>query len=90
MDDYTRANKIYQTVTFFWVLSDFISGRANPFSLNSDLIKGSDEISLLKMAAGQDIAVSDAALWMLLLLRLTAVTSDDRLELRNSECVLSY
>jgi hypothetical protein len=39
----------------------------------------------VKMAAGKDLAVSDAALWMLLLLRLTAVTSDDRLELRNSK-----
>ena len=37
------------------------------------------------MASRDDRGVSDAALWMLLLLRLTAVTADDRLELRNSE-----
>lgn len=37
------------------------------------------------MASGKDLAVSDAALWMLLLLRLTAVTTDERLELRNSK-----
>lgn len=37
------------------------------------------------MASGDDRAVSDAALWMLLLLRLTAVPTDERLELRNSE-----
>ena len=37
------------------------------------------------MASGDDLSVSDAALWMLLLQRLTAVTTDDRLELRNSK-----
>ncbi|KAG4441682.1 hypothetical protein IFR05_002816 [Cadophora sp. M221] len=72
------------TVTFFWVLSDFISGRTSSFSLSTDLIKGVDEENLVEMASGDDLAVSDAALWMLLLLRLTAVTADERLELRNS------
>jgi len=75
-------------VTFFWVLSDFISGRTSSFSLSPDLIRGSDEKKLLEMASGQGLetfAVSDAALWMLLLLRLTAVTTDERLELRNSK-----
>lgn len=37
------------------------------------------------MASGDDRAVSDAALWMLLLLRLATVTTDERLELRNSK-----
>jgi hypothetical protein len=37
------------------------------------------------MASGADLTISDAALWMLLLLRLTAVTTDERLELRNSK-----
>ncbi|KAI9650058.1 Endocytosis and vacuole integrity protein [Ciborinia camelliae] len=72
------------TVTFFWVLSDFISGRTNSFSLSPDLIEDSTEEALIKKASGDDRAVSDAALWMLLLLRLTSVTADERLELRNS------
>ncbi|PMD48251.1 endosomal peripheral membrane protein-like protein [Hyaloscypha variabilis F] len=72
------------TVTFFWVLSDFISGRTSEFSLSPDLILGSSEPALARLAAGDDLAVSDAALWMLLLLRLAAVTTDERLELRNS------
>lgn len=67
------------------MLSDFISGRTSSFSLSSDLIKSVDEENLVEMASGDDLAVSDAALWMLLLLRLTAVTADERLELRNSE-----
>ncbi len=75
-------------MTFFWVLSDFISGRTSSFSLSPDLLQGSSEEALSQMASEGDLAVSDAALWMLLLLRLTAVTTDERLELRNSE--LSY
>jgi hypothetical protein len=67
------------------VLSDSISSRTSSFSLNPDLIKGSNEQSLVTMASGDDRAVSDAALWMLLLLRLTSVTTDERLELRNSK-----
>ena len=65
--------------------SDSISSRTSAFSLNPDLIKGSNEETLVTMASGENRAVSDAALWMLLLLRLTSVTSDERLELRNSE-----
>ena len=76
-------------MTFFWVLSDFISGRTNSFSLSPDLIQGSSEDRLVEMASGGDLAVSDAALWMLLLLRLAAVTTDERLELRNST-ILSF
>lgn len=74
-----------QTVTFFWVLSDFISGRTSSFSLSPELIQGTTERSLIEMASGDDLSISDAALWMLLLQRLTAVTTDDRLELRNSQ-----
>jgi hypothetical protein len=68
------------------VLSDSISNRTSSFSINPDLIQGSSEQGLIEMASGDDRAVSDAALWMLLLLRLTAVATDERLELRNSEC----
>jgi hypothetical protein len=67
------------------VLSDFISGRTSEFSLSPDLILGSSEPALARLASGDDLAVSDAALWMLLLLRLAAVTTDERLELRNSK-----
>lgn len=70
------------TVTFFWVLSDFISGRTNSFTLSSDHLHGSDEDALVELASGDDQTLSDAALWMLLLLRLTAVTADGRILLR--------
>lgn len=72
-------------MTFFWVLSDFISGRSETFSLSPDLIKAKDEQTLIKMASGGDVSTSNAALWMVLLQRLTAVTTDQRIELRNSK-----
>jgi hypothetical protein len=70
------------------VLSDFISSRTSSFSLSPDLIEGSNEEALIEKASGDDRAVSDAALWMFLLLRLTTVTADERLELRNSKSIL--
>lgn len=48
------------------------------------MMQGTEVSDLEKMAADHDHKNSDAALWMLLLLRLTTVTTDDRLELRNS------
>lgn len=74
-------------MTFFWVLSDFISNKTESFSLGPDLMKCEDEQVLIEKVSGSDYATSNAALWMLLLLRLTAVTTDDRLELRNSEFI---
>ena len=76
------------TVTFFWVLSDFLSGRNKSLSITSDLMHGRSASDLAEMAEDPEHSASDAALWMLLLLRLTTVTADDRLELRNSEFLL--
>jgi hypothetical protein len=58
--------------------------------LSPDLILGSSEQAVIKLASGDDLAVSDVALWMLLLLRLTAVTTDERLELRNSKFLPAF
>jgi hypothetical protein len=73
------------TVTFFWVLSDFLSGKNKSLSITSDLMQGRSASDLAEMAEDPEHSASDAALWMLLLLRLTTVTADDRLELRNSK-----
>ena len=79
----TRAIK---TVTFFWVLSDFLSGRNQSLSITAEVMQGRDASELEEMASDSEHGASDAALWMLLLLRLTRVTADERLELRNSKC----
>ncbi|CAM1506472.1 Fc.00g061130.m01.CDS01 [Cosmosporella sp. VM-42] len=72
------------TVTFFWVLSDFLSGKNESLDITAEMMQDAEASDLEKMAADQSYKGSDAALWMLLLLRLTTVTTDDRLELRNS------
>ncbi|KAJ4250362.1 Endocytosis and vacuole integrity protein [Fusarium falciforme] len=72
------------TVTFFWVLSDFLSAKNESLDITAEMMQGTEVSDLERMAADHDHKNSDAALWMLLLLRLTTVTTDDRLELRNS------
>ncbi|KPM42590.1 hypothetical protein AK830_g4001 [Neonectria ditissima] len=72
------------TVTFFWVVSDFLSAKNESLDITAEMMQGTGVSDLQKMAAEQSSKGSDAALWMLLLLRLTTVTTDDRLELRNS------
>ncbi|PTB64574.1 hypothetical protein BBK36DRAFT_1123401 [Trichoderma citrinoviride] len=71
------------TVTFFWTLSDFLSGNDKSLDITIDLFQGADVDALERLAAERSRG-SDAALWMLLLLRLTAVASDDRVDLRNT------
>ncbi|GKU03241.1 unnamed protein product [Fusarium langsethiae] len=72
------------TVTFFWVLSDFLSSKNESLDIPAEMMQNTSPSDLEKMAADHEHKCSDAALWMLLLLRLTNVTTDDRLELRNS------
>ncbi|KAI2629945.1 hypothetical protein GGR54DRAFT_587034 [Hypoxylon sp. NC1633] len=72
------------TVTFFWVLSDFLSGRSKSLPITDILVDDPNGVSLVQKASNAEDESSDAALWMLLLLRLTTVTTDERLDLRNS------
>lgn len=53
-------------------------------SITEDMVGGGKDEILIELASHPEKKGSGAALWMLLLLRLTAVTSDQRLELRNS------
>ncbi|KAJ4393508.1 Endocytosis and vacuole integrity protein [Gnomoniopsis smithogilvyi] len=77
-------NVALTTVTFFWAISDFLSGRSNSMSITEEMVGGGKIETLIELASHPDKDGSSAALWMLLLLRLTAVTTDQRLELRNS------
>ncbi|KAI0011549.1 guanine nucleotide exchange factor in Golgi transport N-terminal-domain-containing protein, partial [Xylariaceae sp. FL0662B] len=72
------------TVTFFWYLSNFVSGKNESLLVTHSLVGEPDDASLVEKASNAENACSDAALWMLLLLRLTNVTTDGRLDLRNS------
>ncbi|KAK0709970.1 hypothetical protein B0T26DRAFT_429607 [Lasiosphaeria miniovina] len=72
------------TVTFFWAISDFLSGKRKSMSITEEMMRDSGDEALMKLAAEPSHQGSGAALWMLLLLRLTSVSTDQRLELRNS------
>ncbi|TQV97476.1 endosomal peripheral membrane protein [Cordyceps javanica] len=72
------------TVTFFWILSDFLSGRSESLEITEKLMKAVGSTSLGRLAENSADTNSSAALWLVLLQRLTAVSSDTRLELRNS------
>ncbi|CAK7231521.1 Endocytosis and vacuole integrity protein [Sporothrix bragantina] len=77
-------NVALTTVTFYWAISDFLHGRSGSMSIAAAMEGGSSDAALVKLANDTAHPGSGAALWMLLLLRLTAVTTDQRLELRNS------
>lgn len=81
-----RLTYLTQTVTFFWAVSDFLSGTATSMPVTGDMVQEEGDQALLELAADASHPRSRAALWMLLLLRLTSVATDQRLELRNSKC----
>jgi hypothetical protein len=54
-------------------------------SITQGMIQESGDDSLVAIAADPSQPGSGAALWMLLLLRLTSVATDSRPELRNSK-----
>lgn len=76
-------------MTFFWAISDFLSAKSKTMSITEEMVPKMGDQALVKLAAEPFEEGSGAALWMLLLLRLTSVATDQRLELRNSECLPS-
>ncbi|KAI9684765.1 MAG: hypothetical protein M1829_000140 [Trizodia sp. TS-e1964] len=71
------------TITFFWNVSDFLQVRSESFSLDQGAAKLKGESDLIESANNSDEQHANAALWMLLLLRLASVIRDERLEVRN-------
>lgn len=71
-------------MTFFWAISDFLSGKTRLMAITETMVEASDDHALVGLASDPAHPASGPALWMLLLLRLTKVTSDQRVELRNS------
>jgi len=54
-------------------------------AITEAMVEASDDQALVDAASDPTHPASGPALWMLLLLRLTKVASDQRVELRNSE-----
>lgn len=70
------------TITFFWNVSDFLQTKGNAGSGDVWTVNAENERDLLDIVKKTDVN-SHSALWMLLLLRLTGVSSDYRVEVRN-------
>ncbi len=79
-----ELNICLTTVTFFWVLSDHFTRIDHPLLERISSNTSVDEQELVTKAKSGNTSTSDSALWLILLLRLTGVTTDERLELRNS------
>ncbi|KAF8458986.1 hypothetical protein BGX38DRAFT_1150957 [Terfezia claveryi] len=69
------------TITFFWNVSDFLQTRGGPTGAFASEVKSEEELTALVRRT--DISDLNAALWMVLLLRLTSVSKDKRSEVRN-------
>ncbi|KAI9722317.1 MAG: hypothetical protein M1812_001789 [Candelaria pacifica] len=71
------------TITFFWNVSDFLQGQSRTVALGVRTLNATNVEQLLNVTKSQDSQESHGALWMLLLLRLAGVTTDQRSEVRN-------
>jgi hypothetical protein len=71
------------TTSSFWNVSDFLQGQIEEFSIESHVDASVSEERLAALANGDDSSISRNALWMLLLLRIVDLTTDNRSEVRN-------
>ncbi|KAE8396519.1 hypothetical protein BDV23DRAFT_878 [Aspergillus alliaceus] len=71
------------TTSSFWNVSDFLQGQIENFSIESHVDVSVSEETLVALANGDDSSISRNALWLLLLLRIVDLTTDNRAEIRN-------
>ncbi|OGM49051.1 putative endosomal peripheral membrane protein (Mon2) [Aspergillus bombycis] len=71
------------TTSSFWNVSDFLQGQIENFSIESRVDASVREEVLVELANGDDSSISRNALWLLLLLRIVDLATDNRAEIRN-------
>ena len=71
------------TTSSFWNVSDFLQGQIENFSIESRVDATVSEEVLVELANGDDSSISRNALWLLLLLRIVDLATDNRAEIRN-------
>ncbi|KAB8258222.1 hypothetical protein BDV32DRAFT_126038 [Aspergillus pseudonomiae] len=71
------------TTSSFWNVSDFLQGQIDNFSIESRVDASVREEVLVELANGDDSSISRNALWLLLLLRIVDLATDNRAEIRN-------
>ncbi|EAU35660.1 conserved hypothetical protein [Aspergillus terreus NIH2624] len=71
------------TTSSFWNVSDFLQSQIERFSVDTYVDSSVSEDTLTKLAVDDDPLTSRNSLWLLLLLRIVDVTTDNRSEIRN-------
>ncbi|KAE8358051.1 hypothetical protein BDV27DRAFT_74990 [Aspergillus caelatus] len=71
------------TTSSFWNVSDFLQGQIENFSIESRVDASVSEEALVELANGDDSSISRNSLWLLLLLRIVDLATDNRAEIRN-------
>lgn len=72
------------TTALFWNVSDFLQGQLETLVIDESIDTTLSEESLSLLVKDADGGVSRGALWLLLLLRIVDLTTDDRADIRNS------
>ncbi|EEH40796.2 hypothetical protein PAAG_02772 [Paracoccidioides lutzii Pb01] len=72
------------STTTFWNLSDFLRSQIDKFSIESHMEVSSSEETLTTLAKSSDLSISRNSLWLLLLLHLVGLSTDNRAEIRNT------
>ncbi|OXV06206.1 hypothetical protein Egran_06026 [Elaphomyces granulatus] len=72
------------TTTFFWNVSDFLHNQIEQFTIEGQIDAFASEETLSELAENTNVLISRSALWLLLLLRIVDLTTDDRSEIRIS------
>ncbi|KAL2360320.1 hypothetical protein RJZ56_006819 [Blastomyces dermatitidis] len=72
------------STTSFWNLSDFLRSQIDKFSIESHIEVDSNEEILTTLAKNSDLLISRNSLWLLLLLRIVDLSTDNRAEIRNT------
>ncbi|OJD25721.1 hypothetical protein ACJ73_02911 [Blastomyces percursus] len=72
------------STTSFWNLSDFLRSQIDKFSIESHIEVDSSEETLTTLAKNSDLLISRNSLWLLLLMRIVDLSTDNRAEIRNT------
>lgn len=71
------------STTAFWDISDFLQSQIEFFSIEKCMDMNTSENDLIDLAKTSDVLISRNSLWMVLLFRMTELSTDPRSEVRN-------
>ncbi|KAF1837185.1 hypothetical protein BDW02DRAFT_544335 [Decorospora gaudefroyi] len=77
-------NMSLTAITFFWNVSDYLQSRTDLTSLPENFDDTSDQMEIRSIVSAHTQEGEISALWLQVLLNLSSITTDERLEVRNS------